>query len=63
MIIITKESFWIKKSFRESIMDALEQFQSHGYVDILKSQITSTSLPPEQDLPRFLYNQIVHFEV
>jgi hypothetical protein len=61
MNIIAKESFWIIKPFNDSIMDALEHFKSHGYVEKLKSQITSTSMPPEyQDLLAFLYNQVIH---
>jgi hypothetical protein len=61
MNIIARQSFFILKPFENSVMDAIEQFKSHGYVEKLKAQITSTSLPPEhQDLIQFLHNQIIH---
>ena len=51
----------MKNTFNNSIMDAFEQFKSDGYVEKLKAQITSTSVPSRhQDLLEFLYNQIIH---
>ena len=45
----------------ESVMDALEQFKTHGYAEQLKTQITSDSIPlGHEDLLAFLYNQIVN---
>lgn len=73
--IIAKLSFWImkpkrksflaklslKKPFQESITDALAQFSSGGYVEKLKTSITSESLPSnKEDLFEFLFNQIIH---
>ncbi|KAF8686821.1 hypothetical protein AX14_003780, partial [Amanita brunnescens Koide BX004] len=59
--IITRQSFWIIKPFKESIMDALEQFKNHGYAEKLKTQITSLSIPHgHKDLLAFLYDQIVN---
>ena len=61
IIIITKSSFFIMKPFIESVMDALDQFKSHGYAEKLKSQITLDTIPPRhEDLLIFLYDQIVN---
>ena len=77
MTIIAKLSFWImkpkKKSiiarlsrnkmqpFKELILDALAQFKSGGYVEKLKTSITSESLPSNKDdLLEFLYSQIAN---
>lgn len=60
MNIIAWKSFWIMKPFKYSIMDAIQEFKSHGYVERLKAQITSTSVPLEdQDILEFLYNQSI----
>jgi hypothetical protein len=49
------------KPFSDSIMDSLDHFKSHGYMENLESQITSESLPPEhQDLLAFLLDQVIH---
>ena len=69
MNIIAKLSFWmqagkrkesmIKLSFEDSILGALDQFRTEGYVENLKNSITPESLPSnEADLHEFLYNQI-----
>jgi hypothetical protein len=75
MTIIAKLSFWIMKPkkrsilsrlslkkiqpFEESIVDALAQFTTEGYVEKLKTSITAESLPSNKDdLLEFLYNQI-----
>ena len=59
--IIARQSFWIMKPFQNSVMDALEELKSNGYVEKLKDQITSTSVPSKhQDLLDFLYNQVIH---
>ena len=72
MNIIAKLSFWMVKPAKKSsiskllfqkiqpfgqlIMDALDQFKSEGYVDKLKTSITSVSLPSnDEDLCGFLY--------
>ena len=55
------QSFWIIKPFYESVMDALEQFESHGYAQKLKTQITSESIAlKHEDLLAFLYDQIIN---
>lgn len=60
MIIIARQSFWIVKPFNNSVVDALEQFKSHGYEEKLKAQITSAAVPPaHHDLLEFLYDQIL----
>ena len=52
----------LKKPFQESIMDALAQFRRKGYVERLKTSITSESLPSnEDDLLEFLLNKVTHF--
>ena len=57
--IIARLSFWIMKPFKESIMEALQQFKSHGYAEKLKIHLTSDSIPPEhEDLLAFLYDKI-----
>jgi hypothetical protein len=44
-------------------MDALYQFKQQGYVEKLKSQITSGSMPSDhQKLISFLFDQIVHMQ-
>lgn len=49
--------------FNDSVMDTFKQFESGGYAEKLKAQITSTSLPRKhQDLHEFLYNQIIKFD-
>ena len=73
MSIIAKQSFWIlqlptKKqsiitelSFEDSILGALDQFRTEGYVEKLITSITQKSLPSNKDyLLEFLYNQIVY---
>ena len=70
MNIIAKLSYWIlqspkkKKSittevsFEDSILGALDQFRTKGYVEKLKG-ITPESLPSNNnDLLEFLYHQI-----
>lgn len=59
--IIATESFWMMKPFNNSVTDAFEQLKSRGYVEKLKNQITSTSIPSKhEDLVQFLHNQIIH---
>ena len=42
-------------------MDALEDFKSHRYAKILKTQITSDSIPlGQENLLAFLYDQIIN---
>ena len=61
MNIIARQSFWIMKPFMESIMDALEQFKTHGYAEKLKTHITCDSIPPRhEDVVAFLYDQIIN---
>ena len=60
MNVIARESFFIMKPFKESIMDALEQFKSQGYAEKLKIQITSESIPPHEYLPAFMYDLIIN---
>ena len=70
MNIIAKLSFWIMKPSKksiidketqpleQSIMDALEQFKREGYVEKLKTSITSESTPSDnQELLDFLFDQ------
>ena len=46
-------------SFEDSILSALDQFRTEGYVEKLQNTITPESLPSnEVDLHEFLYNQI-----
>ena len=59
----TKKSIitYLKLSFEELILGALDQFRTEGYVEKLKTSITPESLPSNKaDLDEFLYNQIVH---
>ena len=65
--IITKLSF--KKvqpvedsiTFEDLILDGLAQFRKGGYVEKLKTRITSKSLPSDKDdLLQFLYNEIAY---
>ena len=59
--IIAWQSFSIMKPLKNSIMDAFEQFNSVGYVEKLKAQITLALVPTEhQALLEFLYNQSIH---
>ena len=71
MNIIAKLSFSIMKpkeqtarsitAFEQIIVDALAQFKRGGYVEKLKTSITSESLPSDNDdLLAFLCNQIAH---
>ena len=47
--------------FEESILDALDQFKTAGYVKKLKTSITQESLPSDKDdLLEFLYGQIAY---
>ena len=58
MNILAKLSFWIIKPIELSIMDALDQFKRLGYVEKLKTQITSENLPlGNKELINFLYDQ------
>ena len=69
MNIIAKLSFWVQAgkkkesmitelSFEDSILGALDQFRTEGYVEKLKNSITPESLPSNvADLHEFLYNQ------
>ena len=46
------------QSFEQLISDAFDQFKREDYVDKLKTNITSKSLPSDdQDLLAFLYDQ------
>ncbi|KAF8332451.1 hypothetical protein F5887DRAFT_1080852 [Amanita rubescens] len=57
--IIAKLSFFIKKPIQASILDALDQFKTQDYAEKLKIQMTSKSIPSdEDDLYTFLYEQI-----
>jgi len=72
IIVIAKLSFWImepvetfttiakqEEQFQQSIVDALDEFISEGYVKKLKTGITKELLPSgHQDLLVFLYDQI-----
>ena len=72
MSIIAKLSFWIMKPttqlnensftpFEQVIMDALAQFTREGYVEKLRTSITSLSLPSDkEDVLAFLCNQATH---
>ena len=61
MIIIARISFWIHKPFYESLKEALESFKKDGYIEKLKTQITSESMPSnKEDMLEFLYNLIIH---
>jgi hypothetical protein len=56
---IAKLSFRKTQSFEELIMNALAQFGREGYVEKLKTSITSESLPSDkEDLLEFLFNEI-----
>ena len=60
MVIVVKISFWIKKPFRQSILDAVAQFKQQHYEFKLMGQITPDSVAShEKDLVAFLYNQVV----
>jgi hypothetical protein len=65
MNIIAKLSFPIKKSFEQSISDALDQLKRQGYyADKLKTSITSESIPSDHEaISAFLYNQITHVNI
>lgn len=59
MNIIAKLSFKKMQPFEELIMDALAQFRRRGFVEKLKTTITSESLASnKEDLLEFLYNEI-----
>ena len=61
--IIAKLSFKPEKMepFEGSILAALDQFKTGGYVEKIKTRITPESLPSNKgDLLDFLYNQIAH---
>ena len=59
--IIAKLLFKEMQPFEASIMDALAQFRREGYMEKLKTSITSESLPSDKrDLLKFLYNEIAH---
>ena len=61
MVIATKQSFWIKKPFVQSIMDALGQLEQQGYVTKLKTQITPNTIPSgDKELLEFLYNKAIN---
>ena len=61
MNILAKLSFWYKKNIREAIVDALDQFKKEGYVERLKTQITSEAISTEHDdLVQFLYDQVIN---
>lgn len=60
MVVATKLSFWIKKPFMESIMDALGQLNEQGYVTKLKAQITPDTIPSgDKELLTFLCNKAI----
>jgi hypothetical protein len=47
------------KPFKESIMEATQQFKSHGYAEKLKIHLTSDSMPlGHEDMLAFLYDKI-----
>ena len=69
MLIIAKLSFWIMKpersifaqllktDYEHIVMDAFAQFKRDGYVEKLKTSITSESLPYDKNkLLAFLHN-------
>ena len=59
--IMAKLSFKKVHLFEELVKDALAQFIREGYVEKLKSTITSEYLPyNKEELPQFLSNQIAH---
>jgi len=58
--IIAKLSFWIKRPYLQSIMEALKQFRKHDYVQKLKTHITSESVQcGHEELAEFLYKQVM----
>lgn len=64
MNIIAKLSFPIKKSFEQSISDALDQLKRQGYADKLKTSITSEFIPSDHEaISAFLYDQIVNVNI
>ena len=59
--IIAKLSLKQVQPFEESIKDAFAQFRREGFVEKLKSSITSEYLPyNKEELPQFLSNQVVY---
>ena len=57
--VITRLPLETVGSFEQLILDALTQFRTEGYVEKLITSITQESLPSdEDDLLKFLYNQI-----
>ncbi|KAF8621788.1 hypothetical protein AX15_007499, partial [Amanita polypyramis BW_CC] len=60
MVIIAKQSFWIKKDIGDSLMDAFDQFKRQGHIGKLKAQITSMTLPSNhEELLKFLYEYAI----
>lgn len=62
MIIVARQSFWIKKPFNNAVMDAFARFTTQGYVEKLKANITPISVPPTTDqdiITSRLYNLII----
>jgi hypothetical protein len=58
--IIAKLSFFIMKTYNESMIDALEEFKKQDYVNKLKAQTTSETIPSnDEDLLAFLYDQVM----
>ena len=59
--IIIRLSLKKMQPFEESILDALAQFKTEGYVEKLRTSITPESVPSNKDdLLEFLYNQIAY---
>ena len=48
------------KTYNESMTDALEEFKRQDYVNKLKAQTTSETIPSnDEDLLAFLYDQVM----
>ena len=48
------------KTYNESMTDTLEEFKRRDYVDKLKAQTTSETIPSnDEDLLAFLYDQVM----
>ena len=63
IIIIAKLSFWINKPFLPSVREALDQYMQKGYVQQLKTNITSNLIHcGHQDLVTLLYRQVTHLD-
>ncbi len=63
IVIIAKLSFWINKGFLPSVTEALDQYREKGYVQKLKTNITSDSIfSVHQDIVTSLFRQVTDFD-